>query len=70
MSKDSRPGHVLVEVVSGPAGPSLYIGDNHSMERVAGPKPWGGGSTIHVFEVKTKDLSRIASEYEREGGAA
>jgi len=32
----------MIEVVSGPEGPSLYIDGI----RMAGPKPWGGGRTI------------------------
>ncbi|MBW1249016.1 hypothetical protein I7860_20265 [Pseudomonas tolaasii] len=65
MSKEKlREGHVLVEVVSGVEGPSLSIGDFDTGERVAGPKPWGGGRTIHKFQVKAADLIRLANEYE------
>lgn len=37
-------GHVAI-VVAGVEGPSLYI-DGY---RVAGPKLWGGGKTLHEF---------------------
>ncbi|WP_063545451.1 hypothetical protein [Pseudomonas putida] len=63
MSQKIKPGHVLVEVVQGVEGPSLSIGDNDTGERVAGPKPWGGGRTIHSFQVAAKDLVRLAKEY-------
>lgn len=59
-----KPGYVLVEVVAGVEGPSLSIGDHGSGERVAGPKPWGGGRTTHTFQVKASDLRRLADEYE------
>ena len=65
MSKEKlREGHVLVEVVSGAEGPSLSIGDFDTGYLVAGPKPWGGGRTIHKFQVKAADLIRLANEYE------
>jgi len=38
--------------VNGPAGPSLYLDDY----RIAGPKPWGGGTVLHEFAFKDKDL--------------
>ncbi len=63
MSQKIKPGHVLVEVVEGVEGPSLSIGDNDTGERVAGPKPWGGGRTSHCFQVSAKDLIRLAKEY-------
>ncbi len=63
MSQKIKPGHVLVEVVEGVEGPSLSIGDNDTGERVAGPKPWGGGRTIHCFQVSANDLIRLAKEY-------
>lgn len=63
MNQKIKPGHVLVEIVQGVEGPSLSIGDNDTGERVAGPKPWGGGHTIHCFQVAAKDLIRLAKEY-------
>ncbi len=64
MSTDIKLGHVLIEVISGVEGPSLYISDGSIGERVAGPKPWGGGRTIHSFQVKAADLRRLADAYE------
>lgn len=43
---------VAVEVVSGVEGPSLYVNDY----RVAGNKPWGGGSTLHSFQVDVREI--------------
>lgn len=45
---------VAVEVISGCEGPCLAISDY----RVAGPKPWGGGSTTHKWSMQIDDLLR------------
>lgn len=58
-----KPGHVLIEVISGAAGPCLTIGDNDTSVRLAGPKPWGGGATIHLFSVDAEELVREANSY-------
>lgn len=63
MDTELKPGTVLIEIVSGVEGPSLYIGDNNRGHRLAGPKPWGGGKTIHRFVVKVDELLREASNY-------
>jgi len=39
-------------VLSGPAGPSLYLDDY----RIAGPKPWGGAIVLHTFHATDADL--------------
>ncbi len=46
-----------VEVVKGMYGHvCLYFGeDEDSGLRVAGQKPWGGGQTIHSFDVDLSD---------------
>ena len=46
-----------VEVVKGIYGHvALYFcEDDDSGLRVAGPKPWGGGQTIHSFDVDLSD---------------
>lgn len=56
-------GCVLIEVVSGCEGHSLSIGDESSGTRIAGPKPWGGGRTIHSFEVDIERLLSVVKEY-------
>ncbi|KSQ02023.1 hypothetical protein APB72_27085 [Pseudomonas aeruginosa] len=53
-------GRCSIEVVNGPEGPSLYIGDESSGHRLAGPKPWGGGSTAFKFDVAIAELIREA----------
>lgn len=55
-----KPGHVFIEVVSGVEGPSLYVGNETGGHRLAGPKPWGGGRTIHQFQVKLTELLKEA----------
>ena len=49
---------VIFEVISGHAGPCLSIGDGDSGHRLSGPKPLGGGSVIHSFEVCADELQR------------
>jgi hypothetical protein len=56
-----KPGECLIEVVSGVEGPSLYISDSDGGHRLAGPKPWGGGKTIHRFKVDIDELMREAN---------
>lgn len=55
-------GTAIVEVVNGAEGPSLYIGNEDGGYRLAGPKPWGGGRTIHRFTVKLSELVREAMD--------
>ena len=59
MAKTNRTA--IVEVVNGVEGPSLYIGDEDGGYRLAGPKPWGGGRTIHKFTVNLDELIREAT---------
>ena len=40
---------------NGPAGKCVYLNDF----RIAGPKPWGGGTTIAEWKVSIKDLEAI-----------
>lgn len=48
-----------IEVVQGPGKPSLYVSDaDGSGHRLAGPKPWGGGQTIHRFEINIEEAIR------------
>ena len=59
-----KPGHALFEVIDGAAGPSLYVGDFDGGHRLAGPKPWGGGSTAHRFQVNITELRRELDAFE------
>lgn len=51
-----------ISVVDGVAGPSLSIdhldecGNPDVGTRIAGPKPWGGGSITHSFTVDIREL--------------
>jgi len=54
---------VYLDVVCGPEGNSLNIGNDDHGHRLAGPKPWGGGQTIHRFEVDPDELIREAQAY-------
>lgn len=46
-----------IVVVSGVEGPSIYINDY----RVAGPKPWGGGSQVYEFKASREDIEHALS---------
>ena len=51
---------VTVTIVHGVEGNSMYV-DNY---RVAGPKPWGGGTTISEWVVRSEDILKMIN---REG---
>lgn len=61
-----KKGKVIIEVVNGVEGPSLYIGDEDSGHRLAGPKPWGGGGVVFKFIV---DAAELQEEVTRFGNA-
>lgn len=52
MSSLTLDSPIEVIVVSGVEGPSLYVHER----RVSGPKPWGGGSTLHTFFTTPRQL--------------
>lgn len=60
----------------GVEGPSLSVEDGNPRakrrggRRVAGPKPWGGGETLHEFFVDSDELRDAIEDAERltEGG--
>ena len=54
----------LIEVISGCEGPCLSIGNENGGRRIAGPKPWGGGRTIHSFEVSVEEIKEALKPYE------
>jgi len=56
--KEVKDNRVVIDVVNGVEGPSLYIGDENSGHRLAGPKPWGGGATVFSFKVDPEELMR------------
>ena len=50
---------MLIEIVNGCEGQSVYISDlDGSGYRVAGPKPWGGGTVSKKWEVKIVHILR------------
>lgn len=40
--------------VKGVEGNSVYLNDH----RIAGPKPWGGGTVLKEWEVDSKDIEQ------------
>lgn len=46
---------IKIEVIKGGEGHCLVI----ATRRVAGPKPWGGGSIVHSFCVELEELERL-----------
>lgn len=60
---------LYIDVVKGVEGHSLYImnydGSGGTGFRIAGPKPWGGGQTIHSFQIDMLDVGKI-NEYAKE----
>ena len=54
---------VQIEIVSGVEGKCLSIGNTQTSFRLAGPKPWGGGRTLHSFKVDYDELIAKAKEY-------
>ncbi|MGK8887416.1 hypothetical protein [Burkholderia gladioli] len=61
MTDKLSDGHVWIDVVAGREGPSLNVGDDNDGYRLAGPKPWGGGRTVHRFMVRLDELVREAN---------
>lgn len=55
-SDQPKAKKVLVDVTSGVEGPCLCVGDGSTGRRVAGPKPWGGGSVVYQFWVDPEEL--------------
>lgn len=56
-------GCVFIDICEGVEGPSVSIGDNNTALRVAGPKPWGGGTRSRRFTAKLDDLKRAIESY-------
>lgn len=52
---------IKFEVVSGCEGPSLYVDD----VRIAGPKPWGGGTVSYRFDVRVDRLLGAIEDFKR-----
>lgn len=52
---------VEIQIIGGVEGECLAINDT----RVAGPKPWGGGSILKTWNVPVEKLKAIIKEAER-----
>jgi hypothetical protein len=57
---------VKFEVIGGPEGACLAVfPDDGGGERIAGPKPWGGGKTLHSWSVPVRDVLKALGRAER-----
>ena len=57
---------VYINVIGGPEGPCVDVGNDSGGFRLAGPKPWGGGRVLHRFEVDLDELIEKAGEFATE----
>ena len=57
---------IRFEVVSGVEGPCLCIVNDSGGFRLAGPKPWGGGTVKHTFSVDRDELLEQIKVYSDE----
>lgn len=51
---NNSEGKITLLLVKGVEGFAIYLNDY----RIAGAKPWGGGSTLKSWEIKLDDLKR------------
>lgn len=63
LTKPPAQGKMFIDVVSGREGPCLCLGDHDGGHRIAGPKPWGGGSTQHRFVIDIAEVRRELDAY-------
>lgn len=47
--------NLKMDYVRGVEGNSLYLND----QRIAGPKPWGGGQVLKSWEISPEDAEEI-----------
>lgn len=56
---------VKFEVINGPEGKCLAVANNDGTGyRLAGPKPWGGGTVAYTFEVDVDELLEQVQHYQ------
>lgn len=55
----TKPFAVL-EMIQGPEGPCVSLGNR----RIAGPKPWGGGTCIKRWPLDRRQVETIRDECE------
>ncbi|WP_322997902.1 hypothetical protein [Castellaniella sp.] len=65
MGAELKPGQCLLEVFNGAEGPCIYISDDDSGHRLAGPKPWGSARPVFQFMVKIEELKREIAALEK-----
>jgi len=53
-----KPPHLYIEMVEGVEGPSLYLNGY----RIAGPKPWGGGTLSRKWRTSKKNIERALKD--------
>ncbi len=59
--KARDPRKIPVDIVNGVEGLALYIAD----VRMCGPKPWGGGQSVHRFTVDREELMDALCAFEQ-----
>lgn len=57
--------NIRIEVISGPEGPCLGFFTGDIGQRICGPKPWGGGKTLHCWEVDADELKEAVAAARR-----
>jgi hypothetical protein len=62
---EDREQWAILEVVDGVEGPCLVLNDR----RIAGPKPWGGGTITHRWAVGRMALEEAIKEAIRKTGS-
>ena len=57
----------IFEVIRGVEGDCLVLGDENSGDRIAGPKPWGGGQIVKQFRTDEEygPIEYLESENEK-----
>lgn len=55
LAQSPAAAKVRLEIVRGSEGLALYLDD----QRIAGPKPWGGGKALHCFMVDRAELHAL-----------
>lgn len=61
-SKPPKAGHIFLDIVSGVGGGCICLGDETGGRRIAGPKPWGGGTITHRHEISISDVESVIKE--------
>lgn len=57
-----EPEKIALDVLPGPEGPSVYLNGF----RIAGPKPWGIGKALYIFETNLELIKKAVPALEAE----